>query len=165
MKNKEKRNQWIVAVICAILLILAFKTQGQIQTKMDIDHGKVYVCKTNTKPLSFNFSNTNDTLHLCMIADSISKDIWSIMLYTYYTEKMAVPDKGMKIWFPDGSYETFKIYEFNKKERFIKYSLVGHSYKKMKEKEIGAIEFNEVALCESVSNPKYFMNFLNSYNK
>ncbi|CAK0764791.1 hypothetical protein CCP3SC1AL1_350020 [Gammaproteobacteria bacterium] len=162
--KNEKRNQRLFALLCIIVLSIMF-AQGQVQRLDDYDNGKLYVCKVPKNPLSFNFSNTKDTLYLTIIADSIQKDVYSIMLYTYYTEKMAVPDKGLKIWFPDGSFESFEAYEVNKKERYIKYNIVGNSFEKMHKKEIEAIEFKEVALCESIGKKRYFIDFLNSYDK
>lgn len=165
---KEKRRQKIAAFICAIILILIFTTQGQtmkINTCVDFGHDGKFACKAPSYPMTFNISATNDTLFCMIIADSIRKDIYSVMLYTYFTKGFTPPDRGIKVWYDDGTFDDFEVYEYDKIGRNIKYNIVNNNLCNLHTKKVQAIDFKGVLLCIDIKTKNYFIDFLNLYDK
>jgi len=169
-KANEKRNHTLMVIFAIIFFVLAYAMQAQSKMKVititDINNGQPYACKMPNYPLQFSGLNDyKDTLSLWAIADSVNEYVYSIMLYTEYTNGFTVPDKHVKIWYIDGSMDEFYPCYINKENRTIKYNIKGHSLSNLFHKEMLAIEMSPALYCESLREKRYFMDFFALYDK
>lgn len=167
-KQEEKRNKVLMLVFATVFFLIAFITQGQVKLHRfsDVTDGKRYSAKVTVKPLEFQLLNDyKDTVSLWIIADSLSHPAYSIMLYSEYTEGFPAPNKGIKLWYMDGTTDEFVVFEEYKNIRGIKYNIVGNSLSNLFHKEVLAIDFKTALYCEGIKEKKYFINFSKVYNK
>lgn len=165
-EQQERNAKWIMAVFFIVFFALAYVTRAQVQRTTDVLPEGKFVCKTPDYPLMFQKLNDQDTLFLAIIADSIGHgNVYSIMLYSYWSGKMPAPDKGIKVYYRDGTFDEFEPIQIDKANKFVRYNIIGTSFEKMRDKEAIAITFKEVLYCESCMPKRYFMDFLAMYDK
>ncbi len=163
--KRQKRIEKAVAIICALLLFLAFKAQGQNTKRVNEynhDKGKNVICVYPTKPLYFRAPNSDrDTICLTIKADSAYSGGYSFCLCVNYpvSSKPTYPYPNLRIDFANGYTSYFEPIRAFNNGAIVEYGINLDALGNLGKSFYNHVVFEGVAQSYIKKNQDYFVGF------